>query len=252
MLADREIGVPGKRGITMKPDLNHIVAAWVLVIWSFAFTAYADELDTIYLRDGSVVKGTVLRRNSGDYQVYSKFGVMNVNPEEVIHLTPRDSKPPIIEETHFFLDDTTRSLSIIEREIPEQTSGSLTFKLLMPGRVESVITDRGFEAPFESRAVGDNSLATIHFTAVGKQAKRIRVAVWQSHLLSRVDEKSVRFQCQYTPDRDGTISIILQYPKAWKIRSIAPQPASRFEGLIVWRQAAARQIDFMPEAVFEK
>lgn len=218
---------------------------------AMAAAARAGDVDTLYLRDGSVVNGTAARRESGDWQVRSRFGVLNINAADVVYVRQRVAPPPVIEESHFFIDETTRTLSVVMQDAPARTDESAAFNLLMPGEVESVVTDSGAGVRFSRRQVGDHCLISVDYDSVPAAAKRIRIVLWQDNLLERGNSKTARFQRKYIPDREGTILITIKYPREWKVRSAEPRPESLAEGLIVWRRQVGREQEFAPDAVFE-
>lgn len=221
------------------------------MVAGFYCKAHAAEFDTIYLRDGQILNGTIIQDDKNNYMVYSPFGELSVAGGEVIYATHRDKTPPVIQETHILIGGTTETITITEQDVPERLKDAAAFNLLLPGVAQSVLSDGGDAIPFKSRLAGANSLVTIRYSDLPAKITRLRIALWQAGLLARLDPQSAKFEQKYEPDKEGSASVIVKYPKEWKVRELAPTPEKQSEGLIVWRQTLRRQEEFTPRIVFQ-
>jgi hypothetical protein len=231
--------------------LRRLVFFCVFGLLGLRGSVNAEEFDALYLRDGSILKGIILKDIAGNYLVYTPFGELSVGAGEVIYTTSRDKTSPVIQETYIFIGKTSDTISIVEQDVPERREQARSFNLLVPGAVETILTADGDEVLFESRLVGENSLVTINYADLPAKVGRIRITLWRIDLLTSLDGESAKFEQNYTPDREGMVSVMVKYPKEWTVRSVTPPPARRFDGLICWRQALRRQQGFAPQIVFQ-
>ena len=120
-------------------------------------------IDTLYLRDGSVLKGIVVKDGQGGYLVQSRHGVLSVDAEEILYRLPKDDDLHTISESYILLEGTLEAIAILQRDVPAQRKGVQEFLVLVPGLVEAVRDGSDEEIPFERQEIGDLSKVTIRF-----------------------------------------------------------------------------------------
>jgi len=207
--------------------------------------------DTLFLRDGSVLQGTVLRDAEGGYHVSnSLYGKVAVDESAVLYFLPGPRDMPIHSENQVILPGTLEVLTTFSRAVPERSGGSPAFRLLVPGSVDAVHAADGSLVPSESRDVAGSSLVTVDYARLGESVDRIFITSVQKEILTARENGNLAFRTKRILDEAGTIRLVVEYPQEWSIESLSPEPTFRFPGMVVWEVSLKRQQTFQPAAVF--
>lgn len=208
-------------------------------------------VETLFLRDGSVIKGTVLKDGSGVYVVYNNHGKISVNSREVLYRHSAQSDQNSITETYILLDASTEALAVVQRRIPDRREDAKTFRLLVPGSVDAVYDEKDLAVPFQRRQVGSLTQLTIRYADLRPKAESLFVTCRQGEILSSDSPNSLRFRQDYTVDREGLLRVLVNFPLEWTAETVSPGPARTFPGLIVWEPTLGRQQRFSPHILFQ-
>lgn len=213
--------------------------------------ADVDSVDTLFLRDGSILQGIVVKDSHGKHHVYnSLYGEIAVDDQDVLYVLPKEEDTPFLTETHVVVGETLDVISTFFRDIPEAKPETEQFHLLIPGRIDSVYEEGDGVVPFETRPIGDFSLMAVRFADIQSSSHRLLITSRQQGMLELTDSDGVRFGVKQVLDEEGRIRMILEHPRYWQVDSISPEPVHRFEGLIVWEKSLKRQQRFTPTVTF--
>lgn len=235
---------------------------WLAVLWLAALSALCgqsfaaqpapsdESQDTLYLRDGSVIKGTVIKDGLGHYLVQNKYGEFYVEEPDILHKLAEEGL--LFTESYFLIGKLAEVLSVLQREVPERAQGSECFNLLVPGTVEGIYDDKNVKVIFQSRPVGGMSRVMVRYGDVAPKGKSLFVTARQKDILKTPGPGAIQFQQQYTVETDGVVKVAVKYPAEWTPIEISPKPALQAAGLIVWKQALKRQQNFGPSITFRE
>lgn len=209
------------------------------------------SFDTLFLRDGSILQGTILRDSHGRYYVSNPlYGDVAIDGEAVLYLLPKSKEDRWAVETHVAVQETLEVISTFSQAVPEPVTGGGSFSLLMPGKVESVSDRNSAVIPFQSREIPGLTIIKVEYEDIPGPDERLVITSRQSGLLQPTETGALEFRAKRVFDDRTDIRMILEHPPAWEVESISPQPVHRFEGLIVWEKSLKRQQTFLPTVRF--
>jgi len=219
------------------------------VVWLGSLLAPTLRADCLYLKDGSVLVGKVEEGTSQDYLLSSAcYGTLSIRRADVVY---RQSEVADAQnETYVILDDALTVVASCRRDVPKRMPDKDAFHLLVRGEVQSVTDLNGGEIPFQTQAVGENSLVSVAYNGLASDAAAITVTTLDRGLLRRTPTGLLSFQVHTVPAQDERLQVIVKYPKAFKARQVTPDPAVNAEGIIVWEQNLRRQQHFSSEVQF--
>lgn len=212
----------------------------------------AQEPDTLYLRDGSVLRGDVVKDSMGNYVVYNKFGEFTIKVEEVIYRVSEENGEKFVQEIYIVTGKRAEIISILQREIPTRNENATSFNLLLPGTVEGVFDGDDQEVPYQSRSLGGVSKITINYDDIVSDEKYLFITTRQKDFLKSDGQGSLIYDYNFTPDSETNIKLLVKYPKDWHADQISPEPTKRYEGLVVWHLKLRRQQNFNPSITFRE
>jgi len=214
--------------------------------------AEPEAFDTLFLRDGSVLQGLIVKDSRGRYHIdHPILGDLSVGEEAVVYLLPKQEGEAWMTETHVIVRETLGVISVLSRAIPERNGESARFNLLVPGRVDSINDRSGSTVPFRSREMGGLTIVTIEYADVSAPAKGLLITSRQTGLLRTTGTGEIEFQAKRVFNESTNIRMVLEHPAGWKVSGVSPEPAHGFGGLIVWEKGLKRQQTFLPTVTFQ-
>jgi len=205
--------------------------------------------DTLYLDDGSVLTGLVIQDTANDCVIANpRYGDLLVSKSHILYQetgTPMDRL-----ETFTITRDATTVISRVIRSVPDLTSDTASFRLMIPGEVKAICDSNGLEIPISSQLIGNNTLVTIYTLDMAPDTTSLIATSLQDGMIQPTASGHLAFKAHYIPDQAQTIRLILKFPKAFKLQSVSPEPQLQLDGLIVWEQTLQRQQQFAPTITF--
>jgi hypothetical protein len=211
----------------------------------------ADQ-DILFLRDGSVLQGSVLRDSGGTYHVHNPlFGTVAVEESAVLYRLPGRRDAPILSESHVIFPGSLEVITSFSRPIPPREGENEEFHLLVPGAVDNVHRADGRPVRFRRRDIAGSSLVTIEYRDIGNAVDRVYLSSVQKEILHQREDGSLEFRTKRILNEAGTVRLMVEYPQEWSVRSASPKPSFQTPGMIVWEAALRRQETFLPTVFFE-
>jgi|GEM_PF-4135889 len=205
--------------------------------------------ETLFLRDGSVLIGQISEGTSHDYLVSNpRYGIVSVLQTDVVYRQSLEAD--VHNETIVIRADGLAVVASRRHDVPKRMEDKDKFNLLVTGQVKSVTDPNGTDVPFETQAVGDNSLVSIAYGALAQQVAYVTVTTLEQGALEPVASGLWSLQLHTIPAQDELLRVIVRYPKTFRPRQVTPDPALEADGLIVWEQNLRRQQQFTPEILF--
>jgi len=231
-----------------KPPCIFLLAVVLLL----NFVVLGQEFDTLYLRDGSVLRGDIVKDSAGNYVVYNKYGEFTVNIGEIIYLISKEKDEQIVRETYIITGNEMEVVSILQRTIPSADEDSQGFNLLIPGSVVAIFDADNFEIPYQSTSLGGLSKITIKYDDIISDGKYLYITTRQKDFLESDEQGGIIYSYNFTPHNEVVIKLLVKYPQDWHVDKISPEPTKQYEGLIVWQLKLRRQQNFNPIITFPK
>lgn len=231
----------------MARRLNYKNVYMIFLVVMFARSATLSA-DILYLRDGSVLTGTLAKETEETYVLSSaSCGEVQVPRSEVLYL---DADPPGVRTETFVLSpDGAGVIARLQRSVPPSATRAGSFHLLIPGSVRSVRDHNGGDIPFDRQEIAGNSLITIAYDRLDKSTDVLTITALQPQLIRRDPSGSLTLRLRYVPDQAETLTVTVKYPTEFKLKSATPPPKTQLDGLIVWELPLKRQQEFNPRAV---
>jgi len=230
-----------------KPPFMFLLAVVLLL----NFVVLGQEFDTLYLRDGSVLRGDIVKDSVGNYVVYNQYGEFTVNVGEVIYLISKEKDEQIVRETYIITGNEMEVVSILQRAIPSADEDLQGFNLLVAGSVVAIFDADNFEIPYQSTSLGGLSKITIKYDDIISDGKYLYITTRQKDFLES-NEGGIIYSYNFTPHNEVVIKLLVKYPQDWHVDKISPEPTKQYEGLIVWQLKLRRQQNFIPTITFRK
>jgi len=228
--------------------MTHIKHNWMILGTVFCLSA-AVQADTLYLDDGSVLTGLLIQDTANDCVIANaRYGDLLVSKSHILYQETGVAMDTL--ETFTITRDATTVISRVIRSVPDLASDTASFRLMIPGEVKAVCDSNGLEIPISSRLIGTNSVVTINILDMGPDTTSLIATSLQDGMIQPTASGHLAFEAHYIPDQAQTIRVVLKFPKAFKLQSIAPEPQLQLDGLIVWEQALNRQQQFAPTLTF--
>jgi len=203
--------------------------------------------DTLYLRDGSVLIGSVTRPTEDMVQVTNEiYGDVIVPRDEILYHAA--DLPNVTTDCYTVWQDGAAVLARVQRTIPNPCTAE-AFNLLLPGRVQSILDPNGAALPYDRRDIADNSLVSVPCSALSPAAGSVTVLTRQTDLIQILPSGEMAFQLKYLFNEDRHIRVIVILPAAAVVRSVTPDPILQKDGLIIWEQSLQRQQQFKPQVL---
>ncbi|MFH0792684.1 MAG: hypothetical protein V2A74_01485 [bacterium] len=242
-----------RRSNILSPTKAGPVLGLVLVglAFCFAVAAHAQGGDALYLRDGSVLRGDIVRDTLGDYLVFNKYGSLSISAKDVLYRVDGDEGETLANETYIIIDKSRDVIAVLQRDVPKREKDGESFNLLVPGSVEAVTDGFESEIAYQTKSVAGLTRVTIRYSDVPPEVAHVFVTTRQKNLLEEDKEGNLKFRQDYVLDTEGTLKVLVKYPESWKVGEVAPEPSRRYEGLLVWEARLKRQQGFAAETVFE-
>jgi hypothetical protein len=204
--------------------------------------------DTLYLKDGSILVGTVKNEAADRYLLSSPvFGEVAIPRANVVYWTTND--PNILCESYRIMGAGLGVIGHMVRPVPEPIQGRDRFSLLVPGDVWSVTDTAGQPIPFDPRLLGEASHLTVDYNDLPTGTSRLVITTWQAGLLEQTASGDLALCLQYIMDQERAVRVVVTYPAGMTVKAITPQASTYLPGLIVWQRHLVRQQQFTPEVV---
>lgn len=230
----------------MAHRLIHIKIGMLL---AFVFVrAVTLSADTLYLRDGSVLTGTLTHTIDNGYILSTAYGEVQVPQSEVLYLN--SESPGIKEETFILFRDGTTVLAHLQRTVPAPGTRTGSFHFLIPGSVKSVRTKNIGDIPYDMQEISGNSLVTISYDCLSETTDVLTFTALQPPLPRHDPSGTLTLRLRYVPDQAETLKVIVKYPVEFNVKSVSPPAKVQLDGLIVWEHSLKRQQDFNPQVIF--
>lgn len=224
----------------------HIKIGMVL---AFVFIrAVTLSADTLYLRDGSVLTGTLAHTTDNGYILSTANGEVQVPQSEVLYLSRE--LPGVKEETFILFRDGTAVLAHLQRTVPAPGTRTGSFHFMIPGSVTSVRAKNIGDIPYDMQEIAGNSLVTISYDSLAETADVLTFTALQPLLLQHDPSGTLTLRLRYVPDQAETLKVIVKYPAEFNVKFVSPPAKIQLDGLIVWEYSLKRQQDFNPQAIF--
>lgn len=205
--------------------------------------------DTLYLNDGSVLKGTLTEDNGEVVHLENPlFGFVQVYGEGILYQESDSNQVHV--ESFTLVDNGTWILNQMNKPVPERKGDSTSFRMMIPGTIQALRDSQGQEVPFTHRVIGGNSLITVHFDDMATEAEQLTITTLRAGLVFQESSGEMAFRLKYIPAREQRTKIILRYPTTLTQQDIQPPPLFTGAGLVIWEQDLQRQQQFKPEIVF--
>ncbi len=205
--------------------------------------------DTLYLDDGSVLNGLIIQDTPIDCIITNaRYGDLLVVKSHILY---QESDTPVDRmETFTITRDAAAVISRIPHRLPDLTSDTTSFKLLVPGEVKAICDSHGLEIPVTRRLIGSNTLVAVSTLDLAPDTATLIATSLQDGMIEPTPSGHLAFRAHTVPDQAQTIRVVLKFPKAFKLQSITPEPLLQLDGLIVWEQTLNRQQNFAPTITF--
>lgn len=213
---------------------------------------WGQEFDTLYLRDGSVIRGDIVKDSAGNYVVYNEYGEFTVNIGEVIYLISKEKDEQIVRETYIITGNEMEVVSILQRAIPSADEDLQGFNLLISGSVVAIFDSDQMETPYQLSSLGGLSKITIKYDDIISDGKYLYITTRQKDFLESDEQEGIIYSYNFTPHNEVVIKLLAKYPQDWHVDKISPEPTKQYEGLIVWQLKLKRQQNFNPTITFRK
>lgn len=237
----------------MNRIVTGICATWLAAaIAAAAAPGDEDRVETLFLRDGSVVRGVVVPGADQTMLVDGSYGALTVREADVLVRIPPQPPEPLLAETYVFGASATGAVVTMDRPVPEPASGATTFSLLLPGKALEVRGLRDETVPFEATDAGAFSRVVVRHSDVPKGDPTIRVTTQVDDALEILPDGTVEFAQKYAPDRAGRARIVAKYPGSWRLRLATPELTTSTMGVAVWDLQLRRQQSFAPRLQFAR
>ncbi len=232
----------------MKRFKNHPYPLYPLCLVCLMVSSSVIHADTLYLRDGSVLKGSVSDGVTNDVILSNPyFGDVSVLLADVLYQTT-DQANTLIES--YVITENLDVLAVLCRTVPARKEASDTFHMLIPGAVQSVTDGNGVDVPFDTRSLGANSLITIDYDALCPDSPALTVTTLLPGKIRPTDTGHMALQLRYIPDKDTSLQVLVKYPRRLKPYMITPESYTENDGLVIWERQLRRQQQFIPEIEF--
>jgi hypothetical protein len=204
--------------------------------------------DTLYLKDGSILVGTVSDGAADRYLLSSPvFGEVSIPRANVVYWATDD--PNALFESYRIMGAGLGVIGQLVRPVPEQIQGRDRFSLLVPGDVWTVTDTAGEPVPFIPRLLGEASHLTMDYNDLPAGTTRLIITTWQAGLLEQTPSGDLALRLQYILDQERDVRVVVTYPVGMTVKAINPQASTHLPGLIVWQRHLVRQQQFAPEVV---
>jgi len=204
--------------------------------------------DTLYLKDGSVLIGTV-GTGPGDRVLVTSpvFGEVSIPRANVVYRLEHD--PNALTESYRVVGAGPGILGHLVREVPGQVDGRQRFGLLVPGDVWGVTDTAGRPLPFSQRLLDQSSHVTVDYNDLAVGTTHVILTTWQAEGLEQTGAGELTLRLQYIPDREQDVRLVVTYPAGLALKVISTEATAVLPGLVAWRRHLARQQRFAPEIV---
>lgn len=226
----------------------HLLLFWLALLVPAGMCAKV-WAETVYLRDGSVLTGTIISETEEACVIANEhYGEVSFQKGEIVY---QEKDPHEVRTESFVItEDHSTVLAHLQRPVPAQKSESVTFNLLVPGDVQAVLDANGVSINFDEKKIADNSLVTVGYSAFSVRSNEITIVTLQQGLIESTTSGRSLFRLKYLLDQEDDLRIIVKYPKALEPESMNPDPEQRDKGLVVWEKHLRRQQQFNPQIIF--
>lgn len=220
----------------------------IVLLTGAALSAVPDDpTETLFLRDGSVVKGVTVTDPDGTMLVYSHYGCLSLLPQDV--LRRERSSEAAVSET--WLIGTLGESAVVtsQRSVPASEAGATTFSLLVSGRVTCVQDPSGNAVPYQCRTAGSVERLIVRYADVPAPERKLNVTAQVDDALTSANG-GLQFRQQYMLEQQGEVRVLVRYPVDWEVSNCSPEPAMKSSGLLIWQRKLQRQQRFVPQVSF--
>jgi hypothetical protein len=221
---------------------------FAIFVWT-ALLASVSCAETLYLNDGSVLQGTLAEENAEVIHLDNPlFGEVSLLNRDVLYReTDRDN---LHVESFTLVDNGTWILSRIRKPVPDRKADGVTYNMMIPGTIQTLLDPNGTAVPFSHRVIGGNSLVTVGFDDLASDVTQLTIVSQRAGLIYEETSGELAFRVKLIPNREQRVKIIVCYPTTLTLRQVSPEPIFAGAGLIVWKQDLKRQQQFSPEIRF--
>ncbi len=228
-----------------KNNVKYIIITAIFICAILPQIINAQQISSLYTKDGSVFKGEIIQDGFGNYIIFSKYGEFNIDAKDIITITYSDDKATSSVMETFILDNSmNEAICIIQKDFPVLSDSNEVYTLMIPGHAECIYDINNYSVPFNINSFGSYSRITIKSSDI--LSKKIFITTKINSLLGQDDGGNYIFKNNYLFDADTHFKLIIKYPKEWKASQIRPAGFSKYEGLIIWDIKLKRQKNFIP------
>jgi hypothetical protein len=237
---------------SVRRSASRVVMTAAVVVAAAGPVAAGEPAETLFLRDGTVVRGTVIDGPEGSMLIDGRYGCLTVELSEVLfRITPAEPDP-VVADTYVLGGSATGAVLTTDRPVPPPSDGVTTFALLVPGKLLEVSDTDDRPVPSTHAVTGPVSRAIVRYSDVPEGTSMIRVSAKLDDLLEELPDGTLRFTQNYTPDDAGMARVAVAFPAEWKVISASPTATVTDQTLIVWQTQLRRQQRFAPEALLRR
>jgi hypothetical protein len=220
----------------------------VLMVLAGPWLAAGARGGTLYLKDGSILIGTVSNGAADRYLLsIPLFGEVSIPRTNVVYRLEDD--PNTLSESYRIMGAGLGVIGHLVRPIPERLQGRDRFSLLIPGDVWTVTDTAGRPVPFIPRLLGQTSHLTVDYNDLPAGTTRLIITTWLAGLLEQTASGDLALRLHYILDQERDVRVVVTYPTGMIVKGVNPQASTHLPGLIVWQRHLARQQQFAPEVV---
>lgn len=204
--------------------------------------------DTLYLKDGSVLIGTV-GAGPGDRVLLTSpvFGEVSIPGSNVVYRLEHD--PNALSESYRIMGAGLGIMGHLVREVPDQVQGRPRFSLLVPGDVWGVTDTAGRPLLFSHRLLDQTSHLTVDYNDLATDTTHLVITTWQTERLEPTAAGDLALRLQYIPDQEQDVRLVVTYPAGMALKEVPTEATAVLPGLVVWHRHLARQQQFSPAVV---
>ena len=221
------------------------LAFWVGMMLGAAWV----QAETIYLKDGTVLNGTVLDETAEDLVIANEaYGELVILRDHVIY---RDAYQESLQTESFVVTaDGTAVIARLQRRVPRPLPEGGSVNQLVPGDVQSVETLKGQQIPFDKHLIADNSLISIESGSIPDETEWVILTSLQTTTLKEMGSGQKQFRLKYQLNDRSHLKVVVRLPASASIQNVTPKPQLQSGGLVVWDRTLERQQIFQPEIRF--
>ena len=210
-----------------------------------------EVIDTVYLRDGTVLKGLIWQDPDGQTVIYNPLysGDIFIWTKDILYQEISDGEL-LFDESHIIIGGDLETLATFHQDVPPNPKNVASFNLLAPGMVKSVRDENGMDVTYQRKLIGSVSRLTVQYDGL-TTGSQLQITTRQTDLLTTDPEGNCVFKLKHILDQSGKIRVTVKYPPRFKLLEVSPKPEKQVEGILVWQPTLSRQQVFQPRIIFQ-